>query len=728
MTGHGGSREGAGRPSNASRQQPALPASGTRPITSFFPPVERTRSGQAEARYHHLAENSGCPASVDDTHNTRRVSRHTDGEVEDGSSQRPDLITAIAPELQLSDSTPARANATAKDSGPFIEHSSLTSKPPLLLPLSDADWRTLNEELEQAREQDQDGDRPNTDHTSGQGPSRSVEDSLFDEDEDDDPLDTTQEQIDRESEEDEVKDGVLQLFLLGILKSLKSEIASTGQPRCYESGTFWIRPKDPSFALYSSLRSTGNTAVSANVLYHRDVFIWLPQLLPGCPNSFVCECGAAKPLNLNGYNDNPIARCVKGPQGREYFLLTNQFRCDSRRKGNDSGCGKSFQGTDSWILAQLPRNWQHEFPAYLTARGAVDKVLMSTTLALFSGRFGSGPLSELLSELRHLDHSNRELIYLSIYSHEREILDLPPATPFSAFDDKSRYAGTRPSPRYCKAVFTEWMRAHTVLFDRVIASLPGRCLRGDHTFKTKQVIKSLALLLGVPTFIAMYTTVNEFEETRKQALTPTKRLNILDTYHKEISSGLAAHGHEPTEFMYTDNAQVFTAELAFHEAATPSLSKGVKHIVLDPYSNLPLLALPDRTRVHYYDSFDLIDAACENLLPDDMMTNEGTRYILGFDLEYEVGTTGQGGPGAVPRATSAAVDVVQFATDSDIYVFKFFIPKPPFLPIYEHSFCRTTSFSLDGQSEQISCIWRRRGNFIIFVGDWTPHIPHPSLS
>lgn len=52
----------------------------------------------------------------------------------------------------------------------------------------------------------------------------------------------------------------------------------------------------------------------------------------------------------------------------------------------------------------------------------------------------------------------------------------------------------------------------------------------------------------------MYSTVNEFEECRAQALTLTKRLNYLEGLYEGLRNGLEEHGHSPTQMVYTDNA------------------------------------------------------------------------------------------------------------------------------------------------------------------------------
>ena len=78
-----------------------------------------------------------------------------------------------------------------------------------------------------------------------------VEDSLVDDD-DDTEVDTEKAQV--ESEADTVKSGVLKEYLKGVLESIKFQIGESGlnRPTCYHQGTFWIRPRDPVFALYAS--------------------------------------------------------------------------------------------------------------------------------------------------------------------------------------------------------------------------------------------------------------------------------------------------------------------------------------------------------------------------------------------------------------------------------------------------------------------------------------------
>ncbi|KAG6877503.1 hypothetical protein C0992_009828 [Termitomyces sp. T32_za158] len=488
--------------------------------------------------------------------------------------------------------------------------------------------------------------------TEGHGDAE-VEESLFDNSE---SLAESMTHAEAEAEAESHLQGVHIEYLLGLRDRIKAEIKQFGQPLCYKTGTFWIYPRDTLFALHTSEISA--LGYSPTELYHLPVFVWLPAVLPGCPDIFRCtKCGHH--LVRKGFNANPVARRVRNLHN-DYFLLTARFLCN-KDAANDPGCGASYQGTDPEILAQLTRHVQEEFPAYITARGAIDKKLMSVMCTLFAGRFGPEPFASLLGEMRRLHHSRRELSYLAACASSKYPSQHKPE-PFSSFDDKQRYAGTHPSTQYCKSVFVDWSRAHRVFLDRMMASLPGEILKGDHTFK---LMKNMAKLSGEPTHDAMYTILNEWEEAQNQALTLTKALSYVSEMYEDIAEGLKEHGHPPTSFMWTDNA---SGEQAFHESTTRSLTENVVHNELDPNTHLPMLTIPPEMQIVTYENFDLIDSACGHIL--DSLPSDGSHLVIGFDIEYEVETNGVGGPGTVPRARMGQLDVIQLATADTIYVFK----------------------------------------------------------
>ncbi|KIM88469.1 hypothetical protein PILCRDRAFT_3452 [Piloderma croceum F 1598] len=300
-----------------------------------------------------------------------------------------------------------------------------------------------------------------------------IDESLLDGDDD---MDFDAQNAQKETEADETINGVLQEYMADILGRIKWQIESHGHPDCYANGTFWEHPKDPPFALQAS--ATHATGVSPTELYHLDVFIWLPDRIPGFSSSFSCSYTHHRNLSHNGWNEKPIARQVKRLY-RDYLLLTNCWICDKKQ----GGCGKSFQETDPYIISQLPHHFQEAFPAILAVHAAVDKQLISLMHTCFATCFGLEPFAALMQEMCYLDHAHRELLYLAAatlsaqFHHPR---------PFSKFTNKNCYAGTSPSTQYCRAVFVDWMHAYRPYFDRVIAALPATVVKGDHTFGSLQ--------------------------------------------------------------------------------------------------------------------------------------------------------------------------------------------------------------------------------------------------
>lgn len=96
----------------------------------------------------------------------------------------------------------------------------------------------------------------------------------------------------------------------------------------------------------------------------------------------------------------------------------------------------------------------------------------------FSTRLGPAPFSELVSEIQHRDHADRELMYLAAAN----FYGVQDVTPFSVFDDPEGYAGSPPSVKYLKAMFTDFLSAIRIFIDRYISTLPLDVAKADHTF------------------------------------------------------------------------------------------------------------------------------------------------------------------------------------------------------------------------------------------------------
>ncbi|KAJ7066294.1 hypothetical protein C8F01DRAFT_1228372 [Mycena amicta] len=392
-------------------------------------------------------------------------------------------------------------------------------------------------------------------------------------------------------------------WLATTLEKVQKEIQTHGQPRVYREGQLWIYPKDPIFALQEAA-TTG--VYSPDTLYLLPIFLWLPDYLPGHPDRFYCECGEA--LNKHSYNTNPIARRVCTTSGSDYFLLTKRHYCP-QREGNTRGCGRTYQGTDPWILGQLPRFVQDRFPVAISHRSALDISQMDMMKITFAGRFGADPFSKMVCELKYLRHSRLEAMYLHAALHYglRGTVKIPP---FSAFKNRTGFAGYTPSTKYLKSMFISWI------------------LKADHTFKT--VDHQGRLPGGEPIHTALYNAVNDAEEVRFYALTLTQGFAPLQGMYERVQTELVRHAHGPTEVIYTDNPR---HERNWHETVTPSLKQNVKHIVVDPFRDLAefkLSGLPI-----FASSPDRIDTICDSIL-QTLLPNDSIYIALSIGLHGDM--------------------------------------------------------------------------------------------
>ncbi|KAK7007225.1 hypothetical protein R3P38DRAFT_2374097, partial [Favolaschia claudopus] len=201
----------------------------------------------------------------------------------------------------------------------------------------------------------------------------------------------------------------------------------------------------------------------------------------------------------------------------------NRFICDGRRV-NEPGCGTSIQGTDPHILAQLPRQVQVAFPAYISPRGAVSKLMVRLMRNTFSHRHGAAPFAEMVTEVQYLSHADGELMYTAAANFYGQT----GLKRFSSFDDPHGYAGSPPSAPYLKGLFTDVVSAHRIFIERDTATKPLTVAKADHTF---HVLKHIGSVKGEQIFTAAYTCMNEFEEARGHAIVYSKSLeHVEDMY------------------------------------------------------------------------------------------------------------------------------------------------------------------------------------------------------
>jgi hypothetical protein len=81
-------------------------------------------------------------------------------------------------------------------------------------------------------------------------------------------------------------DSAIQRYLKTVRESIQIEMKKHMRPNCYIRGDFFYRKKHAVFALCDD----SATGFNVDSLCARDVFVWLPLLLPGAPDFFKCTC------------------------------------------------------------------------------------------------------------------------------------------------------------------------------------------------------------------------------------------------------------------------------------------------------------------------------------------------------------------------------------------------------------------------------------------------------
>ena len=141
--------------------------------------------------------------------------------------------------------------------------------------------------------------------------------------------------------------------------------------------------------------------------YYRDIYVFLPDIKYGSECKPCCpSCKQRKGVGNNGFRKNHFGRLIVG-MDTTYYVITRQYRCyDCERKRNDL-CGSTameaalresgvsvektvdkleytFMAWDKRIIPLYPHGIGMDFPAILTWRAGVDKLVVAMMRPLFN--------------------------------------------------------------------------------------------------------------------------------------------------------------------------------------------------------------------------------------------------------------------------------------------------------------------------------------------------------
>lgn len=350
------------------------------------------------------------------------------------------------------------------------------------------------------------------------------EEVLEDEVADDETLDTS----------DDNENSILP-FLLKIRQRVVTACINEKHPAFICEADGWIRrPLVPNI-----VRKSKN--LDPLELVYPDVFVNAPDVY----TALKCRCGHE--LSFKGWAD--VFRRVVC-LNRTWYLLSRRYRCDNR--WNKEGCGKTFIGHTQFILGQLPESVRLSFPAILTKRMALSKLLFDQLRPMVNLRMGPFPTVKMLRELHTKEHDLRHLAYLEeVKKRISQPTAICPQRSFLPFPDFAEsYGGRLPSPGFVCAVYNLAQRTYQDRRNQHMSMISADILSSDFSHKLP---KRVARVEGCPVYTAVHTFGNEFGEIRAHTLTATKSLAELDQPIRGMLHSLKQFGHEAPKLLFVDD-------------------------------------------------------------------------------------------------------------------------------------------------------------------------------
>ncbi|KAL7546679.1 hypothetical protein ACHAWF_010011 [Thalassiosira exigua] len=325
--------------------------------------------------------------------------------------------------------------------------------------------------------------------------------------------------------------------------------------------------------------------------YYRDVYVWLPDVrwkdimktyMPCCPN---CKTNAH--VEPHCFRDNHAGRVVVGLK-ETYYLVSRRYICHeckqtaglakahvenfAKERGlnvtvGDDDRNYTWMGWDKRILPLFSNGHGEYFPAFLTWRAGVDKVLIDLMRPLFfDGGFRPERFADLLLELHSKEFTKKCI------QHEHDIVakkislnNAAEILPLSNFADKRKYRGLVPTAKYLAKVYKKYHSTIGPYMDMEVKKRGAEFLHWDVSYKEA---KHLCLYRGRPVFKGLVTAMNELGEVRIQ-------FHVYTDSHEQMKSALEAFkgttrslGLPEVRLFFTDNP---AGDHQFYTKMLPSL-------------------------------------------------------------------------------------------------------------------------------------------------------------
>ncbi|CAJ1958310.1 unnamed protein product [Cylindrotheca closterium] len=399
--------------------------------------------------------------------------------------------------------------------------------------------------------------------------------------------------------------------------------------------------------------------------YFRKVYVWLPDVRWGPSCMPTCaKCGSNTTVRNNGFRDNHFGRRVVALD-HDYYCISRRYRCNNCEQKareakiaiqqsaaanniaiqfteeTDSGQQYSFMAWNRKTLELYPHGIGQEFPAFLTHRSGVDRLLLDMMRPLFDKGLRPGAFADTILEL-HAKRYHQECL-----KHELELAKTANRyhrPMLSAFGDTSKYNGLVPTGSYLMYVYKLFHSTIKDFLDTEVKKRGAKMICVDASYKEP---KHLCQYHGQNLFKGLITVTNEIGEIRLQ-------FHVVTDDHEQFRPSLIAfletvkaYGQNPLELVFTDNVQ---ADRQFYLDTFPSLAEAqarLDRIVTG--GNEESGDEQDNTCTVDDDQFFVISERGEmnrfvTALDEIMQDKSAEDQVVGLDAEWNVNIASYGMP------------------------------------------------------------------------------------
>eukprot|EP00158_Paraphelidium_tribonemae_P003260 Partr_v1_DN26004_c2_g3_i1_m667 putative NA len=283
-------------------------------------------------------------------------------------------------------------------------------------------------------------------------------------------------------------------------------------------------------------------------------------------------CGFTGKVISKGWNSSvrPCDFCrqililSQGPRlvsalGKDYYILCKQYHCN---------CGANFRSYDPRVLKRLPPAVQDQFPCRVYGKTAIDNVMLAVLSRQVVKKQSFSDVSRMHKEVNAGIFWKAHHAYLS-WSIKRSSLSTAKVKPFGNYADANGWRGSILSPQFLARVYCEVSVEAYPVKNRMMQSIKGDILRGDHTFK----VAAVPMVNYQRIFEARFSIMNEFGHLLGFWQVQSKSLADLKTDFDMVQS---LYGSSGPKVFFTDNC---CADRRYLEMSFPLL----KSVSLDAF-------------------------------------------------------------------------------------------------------------------------------------------------